>query len=73
MLILKFLYLLRGVFMFNKEELQIINEAVKMYEEKTTKLLESSTNNKDRMVAYNRKQKKIWLLQNKISKLLKEV
>lgn len=59
--------------MFNKEELQIINEAVKMYEEKTTKLLESSTNNKDRMVAYNRKQKKIWLLQNKISKLLKEV
>ena len=73
MLILKFLYLLRGVFMFNKEELQIINEAVKMYEEKTTKLLESSTNNKDRMVAYNRKQKKVWLLQNKISKLLKEV
>lgn len=73
MLILKFLYLLRGVFMFNKEELQIINEAVKMYEEKTTKLLESSTNNKERMVAYNRKQKKIWLLQNKISKLLKEV
>lgn len=73
MLILKFLYLLRGVFMFNKEELQIINEAVKMYEEKTTKLLESSTNNKERMVAYNRKQKKVWLLQNKISKLLKEV
>ncbi len=59
--------------MFNKEELQIINEAVKMYEEKTTKLLESSTNNKERMVAYNRKQKKVWLLQNKISKLLKEV
>ncbi|MGG7059322.1 hypothetical protein ACQPUY_08625 [Clostridium nigeriense] len=59
--------------MFNKEELQIINEAVKMYEEKTTKLLESSTNNKERMVAYNRKQKKVWLLQNKISKLLKEI
>lgn len=59
--------------MFNKEELQIINEAIKMYEEKTTKLLEANTNNKDKMVAYNRKQKKIWLLQNKISKLLKEV
>lgn len=58
--------------MFNKEELQIINEAVKMYEEKTTKLLESSTNNKDRMVAYNRKQKKVWLLQNKIKKLMEE-
>lgn len=51
--------------MFNKEELQIINEAVKMYEEKTTKLLESSTNNKDRMVAYNRKQ-------NKLKKLMQE-
>ena len=59
--------------MFNKEELQIINEAIKMYEEKTTKLLEANTNNKEKMVAYNRKQKKIWLLQNKISKLIKEV
>ena len=69
----KLFYLqVRGVFVFNKEELQIINEAVKMYEEKTTKLLESSTNNKDRMVAYNRKQKKVWLLQNKIKKLMEE-
>ena len=58
--------------MFNKEELQIINEAVKLYEEKTTKLLESSTNNKERMVVYNRKQKKIWLLQNKLKKLIEE-
>ena len=52
--------------MFNKEE------ALKMYEEKTTKQLESSTNNKDKMVAYNRKQKKIWLLQNKMKKLIEE-
>ena len=52
---------------------QILNEALKMYEEKTTKLLESSTNNKEKMVAYNRKQKKVWLLQNKLSKLIKEV
>lgn len=58
--------------MFNKEELQIINEAMKMYEEKTTKQLEASTNNKDKMVAYNRKQKKIWLLQNKMKKLIEE-
>ena len=56
--------------MFNKEELQILNEALKMYEEKTTKLLESSTNNKEKMVAYNRKQKKVWLLQNKLSKII---
>lgn len=40
--------------------------------EKTTKQLESSTNNKDKMVAYNRKQKKIWLLQNKMKKLIEE-
>lgn len=58
--------------MFNKEELQILNEALKMYEEKTMKQLESSTNNKDKMVAYNRKQKKIWLLQNKMKKLIEE-
>ncbi|GAA0818215.1 hypothetical protein [Clostridium tertium] len=58
--------------MFNKEELQILNEALKMYEEKTTKQLESSINNKDKMVAYNRKQKKIWLLQNKMKKLIEE-
>lgn len=58
--------------MVNKEELQILNEALKMYEEKTTKQLESSTNNKDKMVAYNRKQKKIWLLQNKMKKLIEE-
>lgn len=58
--------------MFNKDELKLINEAVKMYEEKTTKLLESSTNNKEKMVAYNRKQKKVWLLQNKLKKLMEE-
>ncbi|MDU5111125.1 MAG: hypothetical protein E6248_11800 [Clostridium sp.] len=59
--------------MFNKEELQILNEALKMYEEKTTKLLESNTNNKEKMVAYNRKQKKVWLLQNKLKKIIEEV
>ena len=58
--------------MFNKEELQILNEALKMYEEKTTKLLESSTNNKEKMVGYNRKQKKVWLLQNKLKKIIEE-
>lgn len=58
--------------MFSKEELQILNEALKMYEEKTTKLLESSTNNKEKMVAYNRKQKKVWLLQNKLKKIIEE-
>lgn len=58
--------------MFTKEELQILNDALKMAEENCTKLLEASTNNKDRMVAYNRKQKKIWLLQNKMKKIIEE-
>ncbi|EOR27997.1 MULTISPECIES: hypothetical protein [Clostridium] len=58
--------------MFNKEEFQILNEALKLYEEKTTKQLESSVNNKEKMVSYNRKQKKIWLLQNKMKKLIEE-
>lgn len=34
--------------MFNKEEFQILNEALKLYEEKTTKQLESSVNNKEK-------------------------
>jgi hypothetical protein len=59
--------------LFNKEELQTLNEALKIYEEKITRDLEASTNNKNKMVANNRKQKKVWLLQNKVAKLLKEV
>lgn len=59
--------------MFNKEELEILNEALKIYEEKVTRDLEASVNNKNKMVANNRKQKKVWLLQKKLAKLLKEV
>jgi len=59
--------------LFNKEELEILNEALKIYEEKVTRDLEASVNNKNKMVANNRKQKKVWLLQNKLAKLLKEV
>lgn len=58
--------------MFTREELQIINEAIKSAEEKCTQLLEQSKNNKEKMVSFNRKQKKIWLLQNKLKKLLEE-
>ena len=29
-------------------------------------------NNKNKMVAFNRKQKKLWLVQNKLNKLLQE-
>jgi hypothetical protein len=58
--------------LFDKEELQMLDEAIKLLEEKCTKALESSVNNKNKMVANNRKQKKVWLLQNKLKKLLEE-
>ena len=32
----------------------------------------NSENNKNKMVAFNRKQKKLWLVQNKLNKILKE-
>ena len=36
------------------------------------RLLEENRNNKNRMVAYNRKQKSLWLVQNKLKKILQE-
>jgi hypothetical protein len=58
--------------LFTKEELQILNEALKTEEAKCTKALEASVNNKNLMVANNKKQKRVWLLQNKLNKLLEE-
>ena len=55
-----------------KEELEELNKVVNIYEEKCTKALEASVNNKNLMVANNKKQKRVWLLQNKIRKLIKE-
>ena len=34
--------------------------------------MEESRNNKNKLVAYNRKQKKLWLVQNKLKKILQE-
>ena len=34
--------------------------------------MDESKNNKNRLVAYNRKQKKLWLVQNKLKKILQE-
>ena len=58
--------------MFTKEELQILNEALKVYEEKCTKALEASVNNKNLMVSNNKRQKRVWLLQNKMKKVMEE-
>ena len=58
--------------MFTKEELLVIEDALKIAYEKYIKLLDESKNNKNKMVAFNRKQKKLWLVQNKLNKILKE-
>ena len=49
--------------MFTKDELLVIEDALKIADEKY---------NKNKMVAFNRKQKKLWLVQNKLNKLLQE-
>ena len=58
--------------MFTKEELLVIEDALNIADEKYIKLMEESKNNKNQLVAYNRKQKKLWLVQNKLKKLLQE-
>ena len=58
--------------MFTKEELLVIEDALNIAEEKYIKLMEESRNNKNKLVAYNRKQKKLWLVQNKLKKILQE-
>ena len=58
--------------MFTKEELLVIEDALNIADEKYIKLMEESKNNKNKLVAYNRKQKKLWLVQNKLKKLFQE-
>lgn len=58
--------------MFSKDELLVIRDALKVADEKYMKQLENSQNNKNNMVANNRKQKKLWLVQNKVNKLIEE-
>ena len=61
-----------GLDMFTKEELLVIEDASNIADEKYIKLMEESRNNKNKLVAYNRKQKKLWLVQNKLKKILQE-
>ena len=58
--------------MFTKEELLVIEDALKIADEEYIKLMDQNRNNKNRLVAYNRKQKKLWLVQNKLKKLIEE-
>lgn len=58
--------------MFNKEELLVIQEGLKIADEQYIKLMDANKNNKNILVAYNRKQKKLWLVQNKLKKLIEQ-
>lgn len=58
--------------MFTKDELQVINEALKIADAEYIKQIDLNKNNKNKMVSFNRKQKKLWLVQNKMKKLLSE-
>ena len=56
--------------MFTKEELQVINDALKIADAEYIKQIDLNKNNKNKMVSFNRKQKKLWLVQNKLKKIL---
>ena len=58
--------------MFTKEELLVIEDALKIADAEYIRLIDENKNNKNKMVAYNRKQKKLWLVQNKLKKLINE-
>ena len=58
--------------MFTSEELSVIKDALNIADDHYKKLMDLNKNNKNQMVAYNRKQKKVWLLQNKLKKLIEE-
>lgn len=58
--------------MFTNEELLIIKDALKIADEEYMKLMEANKNNKTKLVAYNRKQKNLWLVQNKLNKLIEK-
>lgn len=58
--------------MFTKEELLVIEDAIKIADAEYIRLIEENKSNKNRMVTFNRKQKKLWLVQNKLKKLIEE-
>ncbi len=50
----------------------VIEDALKIADAEYIRLIDENKNNKSKMVAYNRKQKKLWLVQNKLKKLINE-
>lgn len=58
--------------MFTDEELLVIQDALKIADEEYIKLIDLNKKNKSKLVACNRKQKKLWLVQNKLKKIMEE-
>ena len=58
--------------MFTKEELLVIEDALKIAVSEYIRIMDESKSNKNKLVAYNRKQKKLWLVQNKLKKIIEE-
>ena len=58
--------------MFTRDELWVIEDALKIADKEYINLLDINKSNKNKAVAFNRKQKKLWLVQNKLKKILEE-
>lgn len=58
--------------MFSKDELSVIQDALKIADEEYIRLIDENKGNKSRLVTFNRKQKKLWLVQNKLKKIMEE-
>lgn len=56
--------------MFTSEELLVIKDALRIADEEYIRSIEANKNTKNMLVAYNRKQKKLWLVQNKLNKIM---
>lgn len=58
--------------MFTKDDLLVIQDALNIADEEYKRLMDDNKSNKNRLVAFNRKQKKLWLVQNKLKKIMDE-
>lgn len=58
--------------MFTMDELKVINDALNIADEHYKAVMDNNKGNKNVMVANNRKQKKLWLVQNKLKKIMEE-
>ena len=57
---------------FTKDDLLVIQDALNIADEEYKRLMDDNKSNKNRLVAFNRKQKKLWLVQNKLKKIISE-